>query len=483
MTVYSPATLNWLGRHDKMLLDALQSFQLAPSQLFRYACFFVVFIQIAVLIVIANGKNYARRQELLNLRRQGVPSSNMKDQYDQKYASPEGSTTTGPIRIKAMFIHPIKSCGPIEVSRALLTKSGFLYDRCFAIAEEAKDPEDGQLKWRFISQRTKPAMALIKTELWLPHKESHPDDPLVRAGGCVVVRFRDPDPPSWMAWLEWKLDFGSSSEAPEVGFILPLDPMATQTGDLEMKLKPFNIHGRTARGIDMVVVPTVAEALPKLRKYLGIKESHGFAIYKCTEDTLTRTDKNLAPLKHIGTPSVHGYTDQQPVHLNSLSSVHAVSELLPKENQPLNGLRYRANIWTEGAAAFDEEFWMRYRVLPKGGSSETRGRVEPVLSVVCRTSRCTMPNVDPNKGTFDTDNSRPDKKKGQPQPSTTLIEHHTPENGNKAALGYLGMHCVPEDRELNLATEKNAELYVEVGDEIEVMERGHHLYGSTANEY
>ncbi|ODM14918.1 hypothetical protein SI65_09670 [Aspergillus cristatus] len=95
-----------------------------------------------------------------------------------------------------------------------------------------------------------------------------------------------------------------------------------------------------------------------------------------------------------------------------------------------------------------------------------------------------MPNVNPDTGKFDADIPPPGKKKGKPQqPSTTLVEYRTVETGNKAALGYLGMHCVPEDRDFREAEEQGEGLYVEVGDEIEVLETGVHDSGSTGNDH
>ncbi|KAG7427130.1 hypothetical protein Forpi1262_v011227 [Fusarium oxysporum f. sp. raphani] len=307
-------------------------------------------------------------KELRNLRREGISSSNMKDQTDAKYDLPEGATTDGPIRIKAIFVHPIKSCAPVELNRAQLLKSGFCWDRCFALAIEVTRPEaEGGSIWRFISQRTKPLMSQIKTELWFRHKDSNARDPLVRTS-----------------------------------------------------------------------------------------KSHSLALY-------------------TGNPY------QQPINVNNLASIHAVSALLPAENQPLNALRFRANIWITGAPAFDEETWKRYRVVPK--REATVKTVSPTLSVVCRTSRCTMPNVDPLTGRFSTNIPDGDKKRGRAQPSTTLVKYRTVEGGNPKALGYIGMHCVPEDSSLDEAAEKTEGLYVQVGDGIEILERGIHWYGSTGNDY
>jgi hypothetical protein len=452
------------------------------------------FVTISLLIsllfaaIAYSGNNFATRRKLKHLRKLGLYKSNMADQYDPKYKAPEGARLDGLARVKAIYIHPVKSCGPVEVDRALLTKAGFKYDRSFALATEMPQPEAPTVsEWRFISQRTKPNMALIKTELWLPTKDSNPDDPLVQSGGCVVLTFPDPDMPDWTTRLETLFHTWNLSATPQVSFIVPLQITATQMDRLHMRMKTFRIHSRDAKGLDMGEVPSVASALPKLKKFLRIPKDQSLTLLGCTPDTLVRTDKNLAPLQYIGTPAVHGYTDQQPVNINSLSSVHAVSALLPPENQPLNAVRFRANIWITNTPAYEEETWKRYRILPKRAklrsSEKPRASVAPVLSVVCRTSRCTMPNVNTNTGTFDADIPPPEKKKGKPQPSTTLVEHRTIETGNKAALGYLGMHCVPEDRNLMEAEEQNMGLYVEVGDEIEVLERGVHLYGSTGNDY
>ncbi|KAF4458298.1 molybdopterin cofactor sulfurase [Fusarium albosuccineum] len=437
-----------------------------------------------VLLVAWTANTASTSRKLRNLQRIGVSSSNMTDQTDPKFDMPEGSAGDGPIRIKAIFIHPVKSCAPIELDRARLTKTGFMYDRCFAIATEVTRPDtnEGSI-WRFISQRTKPLMSQIKTEIWVPHEQSDRQDPLVQAGGCLVLKFPDPDPPSWLSRLASIFDEPSPSTPREVSAIVPLQPTPDLVDEYKIRMKGFAIHARDAKGLDLSRLPAVAAAVPKLKKFLKISDDQNLTLLRCTPDTLVRTDKNLAPLEHIGTPAVHGYTDQQPININSLSSVHAVSSLLPPENQPLNALRFRANIWITGAPAFEEENWKRCRILPKKEGLVSRANVAPVLSVVCRTSRCTLPNVDPNTGKVDADNPAPDRTRGRAQPSTTLVKYRTVEDGNPRALGYLGMHCVPEDQGLNQAAEQKAELYVQVGDEIDVLERGVHLYGSTGIDY
>ena len=469
----------------KMILQLIQctwSFLQDPRALCSIAAIILLFC-IALVIVAQYGNNSTTRRKLRNLQKVGLTTSNMIDQYHPKFDHPAGTKVDGLPRIKSIYLHPVKSCGPIEVDRALLTKTGFLFDRCFVLATGPLK-EDSTEKWRFISQRTKPSMSTIETELWLPNKYNYTNT-RDQSGGYLVMKFDNPETPTWADRIETFLRTWDSSTIPQTSFIVPLSLTTTELEGYQTKPKTFGIHSRDAKGIDMGEIPSVAEALPQLKKFLKIPHGDGLSLFRCTRDTLVRTDKNLAPLKHIGTPAVHGYTDQQPININSLSSVQAVSTLLPIENQPMDALRFRANIWIENAPAYDEEEWKRYCILPKSTSTapHPRAQVAPTLSVVCRTSRCTMPNVDPGKGTFDTDNPPADRKKGKPQPSTTLVQYRTVENGNKAALGYLGMHCVPEDWCLKVAEGQEEGLFVEVGDEIEVLERGVHLYGSTGNDY
>ncbi|KIW83956.1 hypothetical protein Z517_03202 [Fonsecaea pedrosoi CBS 271.37] len=439
----------------------------------------ILFINIGIFILACIRHIYVIRKLPKYLQRVGIHSvSNLADQFDVKYGQDEEATTKTPVVIKALYIHPIKSCAPVELERAQLVKTGFAYDRCFALAVEAKKDE-----WQFISQRTKPQMSLIKQRLWLPGPDSKRSDMLVEADGCLTVSFPDPDPASLLQRLKAMLETWTLSAKPEVHFTVPLLPTADHISQMKIPMRHFTIHSRQAAGLDLGQLPGVAAAIPKLKTFLNIPERQSLTLMRCTPDTLVRTTRNLAPLDHIGTPAMHGYTDQQPVHIINLSSVHSVSKLLPPENQPLSALRFRANIYLTGTPAFSEETWKRYRILPKTVTSRASTRAASTLSVVCRTSRCTMPNVDPNTGIFEHDNSRPDRKKGVPQPSTTLIEHRTVEAGNPAALGYLGMHCVPEDSCIKEARDRDSELYVEVGDEIEVLVTGSHLYGSTGNDY
>ncbi|KAI9896660.1 hypothetical protein N3K66_008832 [Trichothecium roseum] len=560
-----------------MLIQLLSSLAPAAKEHANTLCAVLASLSLAQLCALLWARNARRRRtdaasppqepeaHLRNLRRVGVRRSNMADQYDAAFGIPEDAAGAAGDpslaegwagrrpRVKALFLHPVKSCAPVEVESAVLLKRGFEHDRCFALAVQKRpkpgkgdadgDGKDGEgeggAEWRFVSQRTKPMMARIATELWFPRRgdaaaggtgEDDRDggdrdgDDLVRAGGCVVLRFRDPDAPDDASTTD---DVSSrtttkpsspvsATAAATISLTVPLRPTAEMLRAHGIRRRPFGIHDRTAVGLDMSPFPSVASALPKLKRFLKLPEHHGLALLSCNgtasdsdgnddggnEDAmLSRTSGNLAPLRHIGTPSVHGYTDDQPLNVNSLASVHAVSALLPPGGvRPLNALRFRANVWVAGSPAFDEETWKRFRFVPPPPTADddgddadgrSRRRVCATISAVCRTSRCTMPNVDPDRGVMCAGDPPPGRKKGRPQPSATLVEHRSIDDGNKGALGFLGVHCVPEDRSLAEAAAaaarrgagSGAGLVVRVGDEVEVLERGTHLFGSTANEY
>lgn len=420
---------------------------------------------------------------LTGLRQLGTHKrSNLVDQYDTRYADDnddDNKTDQRRMRIKALYIHPIKSCRRIELDRALLTKSGFAYDRCFAFAaEEQHMGPDGKPGWRMISQRTKPQMSQIHVELWVASKDSDQTDHLSGAGGQLVISFPLPDKASFFERFRMSLETWRWSIQPRTRFQVPLMPTIHQITKHNIKYKSFIIHDRLACGLDLSTIPEVAFILPRLKVFLNIPPKRGLTLLRCTADTLHRTTDNLAPLERVGTPAMHGFTDEQPLHVVNLASVHATSLILPAENQPLNALRFRANMYICGPSAYGEEHWKRFRIQPQNALG-----VSAKISVVCRTPRCTMPNVNPDTGIVARENPTGDRKKGKPQPSTTLVQCRMVETQYKGALGYMGIHCVPEDSSLKEAKDQNTGLYIEVGDTIEVLERGMHIYGSTGNDY
>ena len=148
---------------------------------------------------------------------------------------------------------------------------------------------------------------------------------------------------------------------------------------------------------------------------------------------------------------------QYPVHIINLASVHDVASHLPS-NQPvskhvwqnqltlLDALRFRANIYIIGPPAFSEDSWKKAKITAANDS----GSLD--LHISCRTTRCKLPNVDPETAVLDKN-----------EPLSTLRSYRVIDEGSKNAC--LGMQVTPL-----------SEGEVSVGDKISVLETGEHYF-------
>jgi uncharacterized protein len=89
-------------------------------------------------------------------------------------ASSEAPSADLHARIARLFVYPVKSCGAVELSEALLTEAGLDLDRAWMVV----DPEGG-----FVTQRELPRMALVKVQL--KHHEV-----VLRAPGMLALHLQ-----------------------------------------------------------------------------------------------------------------------------------------------------------------------------------------------------------------------------------------------------------------------------------------------------
>jgi uncharacterized protein YcbX len=75
------------------------------------------------------------------------------------------------VHVQSLHIHPVKSCGGIDVREALLVETGFEFDRAWMVVDE---------KGGFLTQRELPRMALIRPKL-------RTDDLVLRAPGMLAL--------------------------------------------------------------------------------------------------------------------------------------------------------------------------------------------------------------------------------------------------------------------------------------------------------
>ncbi len=61
-----------------------------------------------------------------------------------------------PVRVHSLHVYPVKSCAGIDVAEALVIETGLEFDRAWMLVDA---------QGRFVTQRTLPRMALVRTEL------------------------------------------------------------------------------------------------------------------------------------------------------------------------------------------------------------------------------------------------------------------------------------------------------------------------------
>lgn len=362
-------------------------------------------------------------------------NSNVDDEYDdEKYAKRSNKW-----RVKALFIHPIKSCGAVELDVADVDAAGFTWDRKFAFAELLKpqtrlgaSEDENKPRWTFrtLRQPGYEKLVHVKPEIWIPDPRSTKSKSSLYPEGFMIVKY--PYVPSGaLAFLD-KVLMSRGFVSPESSFIVPLTPPEKHKYPSELitiwKDSPTWLNYKRHVPDDFAAYMDVKNPISLFRADPGCYRE----VYRCAP----RRDK-------VGYQSVVGFADAYPMHLLNLASIRDVAEKVRKDISHFSSRRFRANILLEGPGPYDEDDWKKIRI----GNNE--------IYCCCHTIRCRLPNVDPD--TSDRHPVEPDKT----LKSFRCIDDGDPKN---AALG---LQLVP-------ATAQKIEL--RVGDIVEVLERGQHHY-------
>lgn len=431
----------------------------------------------------------SRTSGIPGCRRFGLPAgqSNLRDQFNHE------PSTDSKTKVKALFTYPIKSCHGVELPASEVDHTGLRYDRMFTFAQlHSKQPDaeeahettaDWQHEWRFITARELPRLALIKTELWVPdlrkkapkqplsHTRNISDDstngdrgrsrsrkgtivlesagidaekrrklsiPFIASdwrsnGGCLVITF--PYSPDFNP-------FGLRTET--VTIKIPLNPTPERAEAnlyTTSEVKVWKDHPQ-ALNVTNEIDPL---SLDKLRYFLGV--SKPLALFRRDDSRLRPVVRGLSEDLADGRFEI-GFADSYSAHILNLASVRALDASLPADASMKNRLdarRFRANIYIEGPPAFQEDHWKRVScgrcIQPREDltSSQGRGRAadhdgssgKAEFLFGCGTSRCTLPNVEPDTGV---------KDKNEPY-KTLMRTRKTSEKEPKAA--FLGMQILP----------------------------------------
>ncbi|EXJ90212.1 hypothetical protein A1O1_03311 [Capronia coronata CBS 617.96] len=364
-------------------------------------------------------------------------ASNMTDEYHERYTRPPGTPSDSQWKVKALFVHPIKSCAPVELDGADVDSAGFTWDRKFAFAELVKpqtrldaSEEEKKPRWTFRTQRQPGFEKLVRVrpEIWLPDtaaaKSGHSD------GGFMVVKYpRSPSGPfaGLIKLLVW------------VGIM-------SQEKSFQVPLVPPNNHKYPSEQV------TIWRDSPKWLNY-GVHVPNDFRAYIGVTNPLTlfrvdpksyREVHRCAPRKEeLGYQSVVGFADAYPVHLLNIASVRDVAERVKKDIPRFSARRFRANIVVSGPSAYDEDDWKKIKI----GNH--------VFFCACHTVRCRLPNVDPDTA-----------ERHAVEPDRTLKSFRCIDDGDPRNA-CLGLQLVPAESDV---------FQIQAGDEIQVMERGEHHY-------
>ena len=381
--------------------------------------------------------------------------SNLADEHQQKYtqgvpqSKERGSESTW--TVKSLWIYPVKSCKGVELTQGTIVSTGMEYDRQFSFAQlkevkspasaslDVPEPEEPIYKWEFITQRTFPLLATVKTEVWIPDPSSptySSKKPAVQSCGMIIIRYpREKSSRYGMAALIARV-LGKKWEK---SIVIPMNPPLEKLLLQGCTMEQMTIWKDSPKAINFG--PIITEELKELKEYLKVKnpmtlfrvaEKHQREVYRC------------APRKlEFGYQPVVGFADAYPLHIMNLASVLDVGGKLDEGAPTLSALQFRSNIIITGPPAFTEDDWKRIRI----GDS--------VYHVSCRTVRCLLPNVDQSTGI-----------KHDREPNKTLRSFRCIDEGAGKFLACLGMQMVP-------ALEESK---IKVGDAIEVLETGEHYY-------
>lgn len=379
--------------------------------------------------------------------------SDLKDEHHKRYS--KGSYTqekdsTNQIRVKSLWIYPVKSCRGVELKQSNVVITGMQYDRMFSFAQYiggfpvSCTGADSEKKagWRFITQRERPQLARVETEIWVPDPSSSTynlQEPNMQSEGVLIVKFPRHD--GFWGWLTDAL-FQLGLKSFERSFEVPFNPSLEQIKNNGYATEAMTIWKDMP---DSILIASTAPSennalLKELSRFLGISNSLGF--FRSAKDP-NREVYRCAPRKEeLGYQSRVGFQDAYPLHILNLASVRDVGEKLLKGSPRLSAMQFRFNILITGPEAYGEDSWKRIRI----GDFE--------YYVVCRTARCTLPNINQISGI-----------RHKTEPNKTLRETRAidPGAGKNACLG---MMMVP--------TSEHS--VIKVGDQIEVLETGEHFY-------
>ncbi|MCJ1295086.1 hypothetical protein MMC34_006647 [Xylographa carneopallida] len=338
-------------------------------------------------------------------------------------------------RVTSLWIFPVKSCRGVELDTADVVSTGMKYDRQFSFAQMEADTQ----KWRFLSQRHNPLLAHIKTELWIPDpslRSYSASLPGVQSDGVVVMTY--PRQVTGLAAVIDRLYAACTGNYLEKKVALPFNPTSEQIKSNGYTMEQMTIWKDHPTALNLSSPLSVE--LQELKILLNVQRQ--LALFRVANDHEREVFRDAPREGQVGYQPLVGFADAYPLHIMNVASVEDVRRRVADTIPDLGVLRFRPNIVIEGPPAFDEDAWKYIRI----------GEFE--YYVACRTARCLLPNVHPITGI-----------KHPVEPARMMKSYRRIDAGcPKDAC--LGMQMVPAAPACS----------IRVGDTIEVLRTGEHIY-------
>ncbi|KAL8969077.1 MAG: hypothetical protein Q9183_002163 [Haloplaca sp. 2 TL-2023] len=336
--------------------------------------------------------------------------------------------------VEGLYVHPIKSCRAVELDEAEVVPTGLRYDREYSFAEY----EGESVGWKFVTQRTRPYLANIEVEIWVPDPDSpgySTKEPNVQSKGVLLVRY--PAPPG-----------ETTTKQTSRVFQIPYDPTPCQIRRNGYTMERMKIW--KDRPDALLIASTLNTKAPAwlrdIKSYVAPRSSKPFALFRTATGLEREVFRNAPDKGELGYQSVVGFADAYPLHILGLESVADLDNRLAEKEMALPGstaLRFRANIYFSGLGPYAEDDWKRIQI------------GEYIFHVACRTVRCPLPHVDQSTGI-----------NHKSEPTQTLKGYRCIDEGAGPSNTCMGMMMVPA---LDVGV-------IKVGDVIEVLETGSHYY-------
>jgi uncharacterized protein YcbX len=383
--------------------------------------------------------------------------SNISDEQDKKHTlapfevgnnEPGIASSESAVKVKALFIYPVKGCEGVELEESQVVRTGLKYDRQFMFAQlkspfplslDATKKEKSAHRWEMINQKQFARMSQIHTEVWIPDSSSPSysatsDETL--GGGVLLLSFPWEEEEGFPGSVQ-RIKNALGLPKPRMTIHLPLDPTPEYMAKHPFPKEECYIWG------DTPISHNLSSLLPpELAYFIGVRNPMSlFRIQTGLERHLTRsvpTDQDLG-----GRHPTTAFADMHPLHLLAVSSVRDIAQRVQKSIPSFSLRRFRSNIVvSDTSRPFEEDFWHRIKI----GDED--------YFVSARTPRCTVPNIDPNTGV-----------RHSIEPNKMLRSYRAIDKGAKEAC--VGVQVVP----------KAAEGVIRVGDSIEILETGEHVFG------